>query len=103
MATIRRLISLALMIELLIVSSARASAQSTILVPCKYPHGWNSTDAARDVNGTPAGYDHQCLFPFRPPDVIVVPCAVHGEFSSIDWSRVTLGTSLRVEYQCPPR
>jgi hypothetical protein len=100
MATVRVLIYLALTTRLLIASEP-AGAQSSILVPCKYPHGWNSTDAARDVNGTPTGYDHQCAFPFRPPNVIVVPCSARGEFSSIDWSRVTWGTSLRVEYQCP--
>ncbi len=32
-----------------------------IIVPCQYPHGWNSTDAGRAVNGVPNGRDHRCL------------------------------------------
>jgi hypothetical protein len=39
-----------------------ASAYPTrVLVPCQYPHGWNSTDASRELRGIPNGMDHQCL------------------------------------------
>ena len=31
-----------------------------IVEHCQYPNGWNATDFARDVNGTPAGRDHEC-------------------------------------------
>jgi hypothetical protein len=82
---------------------ANASSQQarTILIPCKYPHGWTSTDASRDVSGTPSGYEHQCAFQYRPPGVIVVPCSEREVFDSINWGRDLLGSSLRVEYQCP--
>jgi hypothetical protein len=32
-----------------------------VVYRCQYPHGWNVTDFARDVNGTPAGLDHSCV------------------------------------------
>jgi len=39
-----------------------AAAQPVrVLVPCQYPHGWNSTDASRELRGIPNGADHQCL------------------------------------------
>ncbi|HLW91829.1 MAG TPA: hypothetical protein VKS78_11080 [Roseiarcus sp.] len=51
---------------LLIATAALAGAASAqtprrVLVPCSYPHGWNSTDASRELRGTPNGLDHQCV------------------------------------------
>jgi hypothetical protein len=86
-------------------SSSKASAQpaTSLAIPCKYPHGWSSTDASRDVGGIPPGYDHQCLVEYRPPDLIIAPCAYREVFSSINWSRVLDRPSVRVEYQCSVR
>jgi hypothetical protein len=42
-------------------ASAAAAYPTRVVVPCQYPHGWNSTDASRAVRGVPNGYDHQCL------------------------------------------
>jgi hypothetical protein len=41
--------------------SAAAAYPAGVVVPCQYPHGWNSTDASRAVRGVPNGRDHQCL------------------------------------------
>lgn len=32
---------------------------------CNYPNGWNVTDFDRDLNGIPAGINHQCPEPVR--------------------------------------
>jgi hypothetical protein len=83
-----------------IVRAAASQVTPTILIPCKYPDGWTSTDATRDVNGIPPGFDHQCLVEYHPPGVIVAPCAYREAFSSINWGRVLKSSSVRVEYRC---
>jgi hypothetical protein len=49
---------------LVIMTAATAPVPSQaamrVLVPCAYPHGWNSTDAHRELAGIPKGRDHQC-------------------------------------------
>lgn len=83
--------------------TASAQTTTTLIIPCKYPHGWSSTDAARDVNGTPPGFDHRCVVVYKPPGLILAPCIYREAFSSINWSRILSEPSVRVEYQCPPR
>jgi hypothetical protein len=83
--------------------SALAQPATPLLVPCKYPHGWNSTDAGRDVSGTPPGYEHQCVVEYYPPDLILAPCVYREVFSSINWSRLLDQPIVRVEYRCSPR
>jgi hypothetical protein len=48
-------------IVILTACSTASAASQTVAVPCDFPHGWNSTDESREVNGIPDGYDHQCL------------------------------------------
>ena len=52
----------------LLVSFAGAASAypARIVVPCQYPHGWNSTDASRDVWGVPNGREHQCVVEYNP-------------------------------------
>ena len=38
-----------------------AQTPTRMLVPCNYPHGWNSGDASRELQGTPNGDRHQCV------------------------------------------
>jgi hypothetical protein len=49
-------------LAILLAAAAPVSSQAAIrvLVPCAYPHGWNSTDAHRELAGIPKGRDHQC-------------------------------------------
>jgi hypothetical protein len=42
-------------------STAPAQTPERVWVPCSEPNGWNSTDASREANGVPNGFDHQCL------------------------------------------
>jgi hypothetical protein len=44
----------------LVISASGAVAAPTY-VPCYFPNGWNSTDAHRELAGTPNGMHHQCL------------------------------------------
>jgi hypothetical protein len=80
--------------------TSAVSQPARFLVPCKYPQGWNSTDASRDVNGTPAGFDHQCIVEYQPPGRILIPCGARDVFSSINAARDFYGWPVRVEYQC---
>src|SRR5579872_4908643 len=34
-------------------------------VSCDLPHGWNSTEASHQLEGTPDGDNHQCWVPGR--------------------------------------
>ena len=88
-----------------LAASGKAYAQpaAALTIPCQYPRGWSSTDASRDVNGTPPGYDHECIVEFHPPDLIVAPCLYREVFSSINWSRIIYDRPVRVEYRCSPR
>ena len=87
-----------------LATSGKAYAQpAALVVPCKYPLGWSSTDASRDVSGTPPGYDHECIVEYYPPDLIVAPCVYRLVFSSINWSRILYDRPARVEYRCSPR
>jgi hypothetical protein len=43
------------------VCAASAYPVGSMVVPCAYPHGWNSTDASREVRGVPKGIDHRCV------------------------------------------
>ncbi len=83
-------------------SMALAQPPTSLIVPCQYPHGWDSTDAGRDVSGTPPGYDHECIVEYYPPDLILAPCAYREVFSSINWSRIFYDRPVRVEYRCSP-
>lgn len=57
-----RLLSFVAASALLIGATSAASAYpARIWVPCQYPHGWNSTDASREVWGVPNGMNHRCL------------------------------------------
>jgi hypothetical protein len=98
-------VAIALLALTMDIASSIASAQqaATIWVPCKYPHGWTSTDASRDVNGTPPGYDHLCAVQYQPPGIVLLPCIDREVFDSINWDRVFFGQSIRVEYRCPTR
>jgi hypothetical protein len=50
-----------LSVVLVLMACTTASAASPVVtVPCDFPHGWNSTDASRVVNGIPDGDSHQC-------------------------------------------
>jgi hypothetical protein len=40
---------------------AASAYPARIIVPCQYPHGWNSTDASREVWGVPLDRDHRCV------------------------------------------
>jgi hypothetical protein len=40
---------------------AASAYPARIVAPCQYPHGWNSTDAGREVGGVPNGSDHRCV------------------------------------------
>jgi hypothetical protein len=42
-------------------STAFVQAPQRFEMGCSFPHGWNSTDAAREVEGIPNGMNHQCL------------------------------------------
>ena len=42
-------------------AGAASAYPARIVVPCQYPHGWNSTDASREVWGVPNGRDHRCV------------------------------------------
>ncbi len=70
MTTFRIILAAAALAQgITLASSAVASAKPVaaprdyVAVACEYPHGWNYTDAYRDINGTPAGADHACLVP----------------------------------------
>jgi hypothetical protein len=52
--------SLSIAIFLTAAAPFAAQAEMRVLVPCAYPHGWNSTDAHRELAGIPKGRDHQC-------------------------------------------
>src|SRR5579862_4661859 len=91
-------------------SPARAQPTTPVLIPCKYPKGWNSTDASRDVNGTPDGYDHQCVVQLQGRHVVqyrvyqaervLIPCKYLDVTSSINPSRDFFGQPIAIEYQC---
>ncbi|HLW91828.1 MAG TPA: hypothetical protein VKS78_11075 [Roseiarcus sp.] len=44
-----------------LASAAFSQTPRRALVPCNYPHGWNSTDASRELWGVPNGMNHQCV------------------------------------------
>jgi hypothetical protein len=92
-----------MMIDVLTPPSVFAQPAGPLIIPCKYPHGWTSTDAGRDVGGVPPGYGHECVVEYYPPNLIVAPCAYRDVFSSINWDRILYGPSVRVEYRCPRR
>ena len=48
-------------LALVIGTGAAPASPRAVWVPCLYPHGWNSTDASREVWGVPPDSDHRCL------------------------------------------
>jgi hypothetical protein len=52
------LVTSALLVSL---AGAASAYPARIIVPCQYPHGWNSTDASREVWGVPLDRDHRCV------------------------------------------
>jgi hypothetical protein len=81
------------------LSATYALAQQPVRVwaPCAFPHGWNSTDASRQLYGIPNGLDHQCLVEYQPPGRILVPCESPSGPSS---TQSFFGLPIRLSYQC---
>jgi hypothetical protein len=65
MKTSLRTLALTAVASAAFASAAFSQTPRRVLVPCNYPHGWNSTDASREVWGVPNGFDHQYLVEYR--------------------------------------